>query len=313
MGYDLIIILILAILIDAVLGEPPNRVHPTVWMGGLIDFLRRHAFGNKTLYGIFIFFAITSLFAGIAYILMKHVEGYWMGIILGGVILKLQFSWKGLAEYTRPIARFIENNELENARKRLPFIVGREPANLNEKQVVSATVESIGENSVDGIISPIFYYVLFACLFGTSAGVSAAVFYRAANTLDSMIGYKEIYKETGFFTAKVDDLLNYIPARITALLIIPSAFILKEDWKNAIKVFVRDRKATPSPNSGQAMSAMAGALGTQLEKPGFYRLGDALNELNTMHIYRALRVVNVTTVIFLSLALASVYGVKRWG
>ena len=295
---ELILILISAILIDRILGEPPEKIHPTVWIGKFTDALKKIN-SSSLVYGAFVFIFITCVSAGTAFFVLKFLENFWLKIILGAAILKTSFSWRALEEHALRVVQF----NLENARKALSRIVGRDTSDLDEKQVISATVESVAESSVDGIISPLFYYSLFGAFFGIEAGAAAAMFFRAANTLDSMIGYRK-YTGFGFFSAKTDDVLNFIPARAASLLIIFSAFILRENWKNAIRIFFRDRKKTPGQNSGCPMAAMSGALEVQLEKVGYYKLGDAAQELKAEHVRRALRIVGATTVSFISLAIA---------
>lgn len=299
---ELFFVLILAVLIDRILGEPPEKRHPVVWIGKLIEALRKIN-ATSFFYGVFVFLFITCLSAGAAFFTLIFLENFWLKIILGAAILKVSFSWRALEEHAFEVT---QAKNLEDAREALSRIVGRDTSELSEKQIISATVESVAESSVDGIIAPLFYYALFGAFFGTEAGVSAAIFYRAANTLDSMIGYKK-HAGFGFFPAKLDDVLNFIPARVASLLIIFSAFIISENWRNAVRIFLRDRKKTPSPNSGCPMAAMAGALEVQLEKVGYYRLGDAVQELRAEHVRRALRIVGATTVLFISLAIAFFY------
>ncbi|MFH1774565.1 MAG: cobalamin biosynthesis protein [Methanobacteriota archaeon] len=295
---ELVLILISAVLIDRIFGEPSEKIHPTVWIGKLIDALKKIN-SSSFFYGAFVFLLIATFSAGAVFFALKFLENFWLKVALGAAILKISFSWRALEEHALQVVQF----NLENARKALSKIVGRDTSNLDEKQVISATIESVAESSADGIISPLFYYSLFGAFFGAEAGVSAAIFYRAANTLDSMIGYRK-YAGFGFFSAKTDDVLNFIPARVASLLIVSSAFILRENWRNAIKIFLRDRKKTPSQNSGCPMAAMAGALEVQLEKLSYYKLGDAVQELKAEHVRRALRIVGATTVSFISLAIA---------
>lgn len=296
---ELILVLISAVLIDRIFGELPEKIHPVAWIGKLINALKK-VNSASFFYGAFVFILVTCASAGAAFFALKLAENFWLRIILGTAILKISFSWKALEEHAFEVAHA---GNLESARNALSRIVGRDTSELGEKQIISATVESVAESSTDGIISPLFYYALFGAFFGTVAGVSAAIFYRAANTLDSMIGYRK-YADFGFFSARADDVLNYIPARAASILIIFSAFILRENWRNAIRIFLRDRKKTPSPNSGCPMAATAGALEVQLEKVGYYKLGDAAKELKVEHVKRALRIAAAATVLFISLAIA---------
>ena len=162
----------------------------------------------------------------------------------------------------------------------MPYIVRRDPNSLNERQIISAAVESIAESTTDGITAPFFFYALF--------GVPGAFAYRVINTLDSMVGYKNSeFKNIGWFSAKMDTITNYIPARITAYLMVAAAFIVREDWRESYRILQRDKHKTASPNAGYTISAMAGALNIQLEKQGHYTLGDDYG-ISHEHIPKAL-------------------------
>ena len=296
---EVLYILALAALLDRVLGEPPDSVHSTVWIGHLCEMLRKRM-GNSYVHGFFLFALVTSIPSLAAFFLLLLSKNYYFTILLGGVLLKLQFSWKGLSDYTLPVLKALESG-VDEARERLFFIVGRDVRELGEDGILSATVESIGEGTNDGIIAPLFYYTLLGSLFTIEVGIAAAVFARAASTLDSMVGYKKVgFARIGFVSAKVDDLLNFIPSRITAVLILFSAILLGENFKNALLVFTRDRNKTKSPNAGQPMAAMAGALGVRLEKPGHHTLGDPIHELQKNDVKRAIMLSNLATVLFLS-------------
>ncbi|MEE8168678.1 MAG: cobalamin biosynthesis protein [Candidatus Hydrothermarchaeales archaeon] len=285
-------ILLLALLADWLVGEP-RRFHSTVWMGRLTSLLRPYT-SDRRIYGVLILLAVALPFSFTAYALVAVTN-----VVVAAWILKLQFAWRSLSEHAKEVSKCIQN-DLERARKAVSKMVGRDTGTLDEGHVISAAVESIGDSSVDGIVAPLFYYLVVGSILGPALGVAAAVFYRAVNTLDSELGYKKKgYSNIGFFPAKLDDVLNYIPARITSLLILLSSILLGENWKGSAKIFLRDRKKTLSPNSGHAMSALAGALGVQLEKIGYYRLGDGNAELRREHIGRALRLVNISSVLFL--------------
>ncbi len=291
--YELAAILVLALIIDRAFGEHYFAVNPTVLMGRLIDFLSSRT--KKTLLsGAVIFLTVTLIFSSAAYVALKFLSPL-PKILLGAVILKAAFSWRALEEHALPVVKLIEEKRVEEARREVSKIVGRNTALLDEKHVLSAAVESIGENLTDGIVAPLFYFAVFGLFFGAEIGISAAIFYRAVNTLDSMVGYKKL-GAFGAPSARFDDALNFLPSRISAGLIIASAFLLREDWRNAVKIFLRDRNNTPSPNSGQGMSALAGALCVRLEKPEYYYLGDG--ELREEHAYRAMRIVNLSVLIF---------------
>lgn len=292
------LILAMAILVDLIFGEPPDPAHPTVWMGRLIALLKPKVRGGgrraERIKGILLCLSVSASFVIPSFIILyltRLLLGLWAYIVLAAVVLKTTFSIKGMSYYTLPIARAIEAGNVDEAKRWLPFIVRRDPKGLSQSQVISAAVESIGESTVDGLNSPIFYFALF--------GVPGAVLFRVISTLDSMVGYKDPeHINVGWFSAKLDTIANYIPARLTALLMVLAAAILRMDWKSSLEVLKRDRNRTESVNAGWPMSALAGALNVQLEKPGSYRLGDGRIELSPKHIPQALRVMRVTMLLF---------------
>ncbi|MCS7095801.1 MAG: cobalamin biosynthesis protein [Nitrososphaerota archaeon] len=294
-----LIIIALAFLIDLLFGEPPDPVHPTVWMGKLIASLKPKAKGGnpkaEKFKGLLLCLFVTASFAFPAYVILHLVRqflGLWAYTVFAAVMLKMTFSVRGLSYYTMPIARAIESGRVDEAKRWLPFIVRRNPEALSQSQIISAAVESIAESTVDGITSPLFYFALF--------GVPGAIAFRAINTLDSMVGYKDReHVNIGWFSARIDTFANYVPARLTALLMVLASAILRKNWRASWRVLRRDKSRTESLNAGWPMSAMAGALGVQLEKPGFYRLGEAGTvELSPMHIPQALCVMKTAVLLF---------------
>lgn len=290
-------ILVIALVLDRALGEPPNTFHPTAYLGRGIAFLSRKL-GDRRLHGAALYLAVAPPFAGVVYLLASLAMP--LGFFLSAALLKLQFSWRGLRDHAHPVALFLEKGELDKAREAVAYLVGRDTASLGERHVASAAVESVGESSVDGIIAPMFYYLVFGAAFGAPLGVAAAALYRATNTLDSMVGYKkEGLGNLGLCSARMDDLLNYLPARLGAALLIASSLLIGRDYRNALAVYLRDRGKTPSPNSGHPIAALAGALGVQLEKIGYYKIGDNHEELGARHVRRALGLVNCSVLIFI--------------
>lgn len=291
-------VLALAVLIDMAFGEPPDRFHSTVWIGNLCGSMQKRL-SNSVLHGVFLFILVTLVPAGAALFLMLLFGNHFLSVVLGALILKMQFSWRGLSDYALPVIDALKQ-DIKEARSMLFYIVGRDPHNLDREGILSATVESVAEGTNDSVTAPIFYFVLFGALFGFQVGVAAAVFYRAANTLDSMVGYeKKGLDKIGRTSARADDVLNFVPARITALLMILSSYVLHEDFKNALEIFKRDRGNTKSPNAGQTMAAMAGALGVRLRKRGHHTLGEPLKELKGSDIERAISISDLATVLFL--------------
>lgn len=296
--HEILYVLALAVLIDRAFGEPPDRFHSTVWIGKLCEVMQKRL-PNTIPSGIFLFLLVTLIPSLTTLSLLLLSGEHFLAIFLGAILLKLQFSWKGLSDYTLPVLEALEQ-DIEHAKEKLFFIVGRDTSGLDEEGILSATIESIGEGTNDGITAPLFFYILFATMFSFPIGVTAAVFFRAASTLDSMVGYKkESHERIGLISARADDFLNFIPSRITAIFMLFSAFALMENFKNAFRIFKRDRNKTASPNAGQPMSVMAGALGIKLEKVGHHVLGDSIKELEKSDVRRAIRLSNLTAALFL--------------
>lgn len=278
----LALVLLLAAGIDIFLGEPPAAVHPVVWIGKLINILKDAApQTHRKLYGTAMTLCCVFFAALLGYSVLYIAALPWIprvfALLLEAYFLKATFAINCLLSPAREIYRHLEADRLENVRELLPIYVSRNPSKLNTTQMSSAVVESVSENYVDGILSPIFYYALFG-----EFGLVAAYAFKAVNTLDSMVGYKtEPYRELGYFSAKLDDVLNWIPARVSVIFILAAAFTValvpKKQGKinplNSLKSALKDGMKTPSPNSGYPMAATAGALGVKLEKPDNYILG----------------------------------------
>jgi adenosylcobinamide-phosphate synthase len=294
---DSVLIFILAFLIDIVFGEFPDRYHPTVWIGKIIAYFKPKFKSEnpqtEKLNGVILCLLVIFLVAvpvGLLLFGIRHFTGRIPYIVVSAILLETTFAIKCMRQYTMPIAAAIKNKDVEKARKGLYYIVRRDPNMLNEQQIVSAAVESIAESTTDGITTPFFFFALF--------GVPGAFAFRVINTLDSMVGYKDQeHMNIGWFSAKLDTIANYIPARLTALLIVAAAALLGENWRESWRIMQRDKAKTNSVNAGWTMSAMAGALGVQLEKSGHYTLGDK-GDISPEHISRALRIMELTTVMF---------------
>jgi len=294
---DSLLIFLLAFLIDMAFGEFPDSIHPTVWMGKVIAYFKpkirsespRVEMANGVLLGL----SVILLFAVPAYLIIFLVQRFfgWIPyIVVSAIVLKSTFALKRMRQYTVPIADAIKKGNCNKARQLLPYIVRRDPTGLSERHIISAAVESIAESTTDGVTSPFFYFALF--------GVSGAVAYRVINTMDSMLGYKDQeHRNIGWFSASVDTIANYIPARLTAVLMTVVALFLGENWRESRRILQRDKRNTASLNAGWTLSAMAGALSVQLEKPGFYKLGDG-EGLSPTHIMRAWRIMVLTAVLF---------------
>ncbi|MGI0074817.1 MAG: cobalamin biosynthesis protein, partial [Nitrosotalea sp.] len=217
-----------------------------------------------------------------------------MSIVLIGVLLKTTIAIKGMEKHASKIMDSISKNDLTGARVNLSMIVKRDTKNLDKQHVISATLESISENIVDGITGPLFYFSIF--------GLTGAFVYRVVNTADSMIGYKtEIFQNIGWFAANCDKILNFVPSRLTSLVMVFSCIMLKKDWKHSIHIMKRDGPKTESPNAGYPMATLAGALGIKFEKMEHYVLGDGNSEITERHFRSAISIMKITTILFVLL------------
>ena len=204
---------------------------------------------------------------GSAFIRVAKQLPWPLGLLLEAIALKTTFSWRGLDQAASEVQQALEQDDLPEARRLVSWhLVSRETSQLDESQVAAATIESVAENASDGFIAPLVYYSL--------GGLPAALAYRYANTADAMLGYRDIEREwLGKFPARFDDLLNFIPARLTGLLIVLATKLIGLDSGRSKRIMFRDARTTDSPNAGYPMSAMAGSLGVVLEKSGQYKLG----------------------------------------
>jgi adenosylcobinamide-phosphate synthase len=209
--------------------------------------------------------------------------------VVGAFLLKSTFSVRGLRRAALKVKELLHGGKLGGARVEVKALVSRDTSRLDEPHLVSATVESVAENTSDSVIAPLFFFLLF--------GVPGAIGYRVVNTIDAMIGYHGEYEYLGKFAARLDDGLNFIPARLSGLLLVAAAALLGSG-KRAWQVMLRDHAKTESINAGWPMSAAAGALRTRLEKVGYYRLGDANNPLSPQLIPPALRLMETTVLLW---------------
>lgn len=304
-----IIIAVVAFLIDALIGDPRSKFHPVVLIGNLISFLERFLrkktakpAQNIFFGGILVVIVIgTCYFVGFAIeMLSNSLQNLAAEIFLQALALGFMISPKSLADAGREIFWLLERENLSKAREKVGWIVGRDTKNLNPAEISRATVETVAENTVDGIISPLFYFAV--------GGLPLAVAYRAINTMDSMLGYKnDKYFYFGRVAARVDDVANLIPARLTGILFVFAAFILGLDYKNAFNMMIRDAKKHPSPNGGWAEATVAGALNIQLGGVNYYfgephfraYMGDPNEILKAAHILGAIRLMYTATILFL--------------
>lgn len=277
-------VLLGALAIDAVLGEPPSWCHPVVWIGRMHTALRRLAPSGRApafAWGLLMAAAGPTVFGGLSWLLLSRTHGllHWL---IAAFLLKSAFAVRSLAVAGWNVSRPLRAGELDGARTALRSLVSRDTKVLPAPLVVAAAVESIAENASDSVVAPLFFFAL--------AGVPGALAYRAVNTLDAMIGYRGDLEWLGKAAARLDDVANLIPARVTACLLAVASPLGSGSVPRALAVWWRDRRRTESPNAGHPMAAMAGALGVELQKVGHYRLGEGLPEPETKDIDRAVRI-----------------------
>ncbi len=308
---------VLAILLDLVLGDPsPNyperwyfKLHPTVLMGnftGKIEpYFKSPSPKTEKVLGVLLALTVIATFTIPVYFGLWAIFTYvsiFLYAFIGIILLKLTICIKLETDWAKAAAKAIKANNLDEAKKYSHFS-RRDSRNLNGAQISSAVIESMAENLIDFKLSPMMSFALF--------GVTGAIAFRAINTLDGMVGFKdEKHINSGWFSANLDTVVNYIPTRLTGLLMIVAAAILGLDSKNAWKIACRDHKKTPSRNHGWPMAAMAGALRVQLEKPGQYILGDSLESLTGDTILGALRIRDVTIVLWTILCVGVIVVVR---
>ncbi|HET7146869.1 MAG TPA: cobalamin biosynthesis protein [Candidatus Nitrosopolaris sp.] len=302
-GYGYLLIgLIGGVLIDIRFGDPPNKYHPVSWLGVLIGFFiptikvdRNGHNGDKEKLGgmIFAIVLIALLGVGTQFLVSMslHLFGLVAAAILAALVLKIALAIKGMERHAIEIMNALERADIKKAQHNLSLIVRRQTKQLSRQDILSATIECIGESTVDGIVAPLFFYSIL--------GPAGALAYRITNTLDSMVGYKDdYYKNIGWMSAKLDTIANYVPARITSLLMVIASRLLGADWKNSIQILRRDHSKTRSPNAGYPMATLAGALRIKLEKVGHYSLGENREPLSIAKCKMAISIMKLTTILF---------------
>ncbi|MFN8522023.1 MAG: adenosylcobinamide-phosphate synthase CbiB [Chloroflexota bacterium] len=300
-------VLLAALTADALLGEPASAVHPVALLGKLVERVMRLepddpgarlAFGGVLTVGsVFVAGGAGLLVDAVARRLPRPI-----GIALRAAMLKSAFSARALWDSGSAVESALERGELDRARYELRSLVSRDASELDPPLVVSAAVESVAENTVDSIVAPLL------CFAG--AGLPGALAYRAVNTLDAMIGYRGRYEHTGRVAARLDDALNWVPARVTAALLLVGGALSGGDVASGLDVMRRDGGSTASPNAGRPMATMAGLLGVRLEKPGHYVLGKPLPRPDLVAIDHAIQISRAATAIAAG-ALACLSGLRR--
>ncbi len=305
--------LLLGFAIDLVLGDPHGFPHPVVLMGKLISLLERglrrllpKTPAGERLAGGILWAATAGLSFLVPFFLLFFVYRWnvWLGLGLESVMCWQILATRSLRDESMKVYFALRNGTLAEARQAVSMIVGRDTERLDEKGVARAAVETVAENASDGVVAPLFYLLL--------GGAPLGFFYKAVNTMDSMLGYTDPpYTHIGLVPAKMDDLFNYLPARLTALLMLPAGAVLGMNVKNGWTIFRRDRFNHASPNSAQTESVCAGLLGLRLAGDAWYHgvlhkkpfIGDPLREVTPEDIPAACRLLFATA--FLALAVGA--------
>ena len=306
--------LILGFFLDLFIGDPHGFPHPVVLIGKLIDVTEKgmRKIFPKTVRGenfagaaIWLIVVIVSTALPTLLLWLAYGVSRWLGLALETIMCAQILATKSLRQESMKVYQALQTGDLEKARHAVSMIVGRDTQRLDEAGVARAAVETVAENTSDGIVAP----MLFLAIGGAPLGF----FYKAVNTMDSMLGYVEMpYKNVGLVPAKMDDLFNFLPARISALLMLAAGALLGMDGKNGWKIFKRDRYNHASPNSAQTESVCAGLLGLRLAGDAWYHgvlhkkkyIGDPLREIEPEDIPKACRLLYATA--FLGLVVFSV-------
>ena len=306
----LVIKIWIAYILDLIFGDPQNIIHPVQIIGKIISLgekiLLKEKSGSRYKFfaGIILNIFVVSITYGLTCLIYKSSKISGVFTLIEIYLMYTVFSVNSLAREGNRVYNILKEGNIEKARKDLSYLVSRDTETMDEKMIIRSTMETISENTVDGIVAPMFYIFL--------GGLPLAMTYKAINTLDSMVGYKnEKYMDFGKFSAKIDDIANFIPARITGFLIVAASMILRYNYKNSLKIFIRDRKNHSSPNSAHAEASVAGALGVQFggrvsyfgkeaDKP---TIGDKIKDFELEDIKKNIKIMYITS--FLSLAIFS--------
>lgn len=306
--------LTIGFILDLIIGDPQNPLHPVRIIGAFgnkIEGITRRVFKNNLkVAGLFTWIIVVGVTFLVNFLIVMGLFKInpILGVLGQGILLYFCISSKGLKVEGLKVIKILESGDIEGARKQLSYIVGRDTASLDEKAIIRAVIETVAENMSDGIIAPLF--------FASIGGAPLAMAYKAVNTCDSMFGYKnDKYISFGFVSAKMDDLFNFIPARLTGYFVVMASFILGLDYKNSYKIYKRDRYNHTSPNSAHPEAAVAGAIGVRLGGANYYfgklvekpTIGDKVKEIEIADLYKTNKILLTVSVLGFVLGMIIIY------
>lgn len=320
MEYSLVVVVALAYLVDLLVGDPRWIPHPVVMIGKCISALEKLVRrGNQSdrmmkakgcLFPLLIVGGVYAVTSGLLW--LAFLVSPWLGYLLEVWLISTTIATRGLAEAGYGVYKALKQGDLPLARQKLSWIVGRDTMHLEESEISRGGIETVAENIVDAVTSPLFYALI--------GGAPLAMAYRAVNTLDSMVGYKnDKYLHLGWASARLDDVANFLPARLTVPCLVLAALLLGYDAKRAWQITRRDARVHPSPNSGFSEAAAAGALGIRLGGLNYYQgvesfrqyMGDVREEIGAKHIVQTIRLLFASTLLYLVGGLALLWWIQR--
>ena len=303
---DAVLIVVIALLIDRFIGEVPNSIHPLRWMGNLLGAIDRRIKNRGTrmtsVLGFLSYLLVFTLFSGIGLFLttlcryyvsdlVSPEVGEVLWIVVTAFIFKISFAIFSFRKHCDPIRKDLDDGRVEDAAAKVQMIVSRNTKGMDAEHIASSCCETVSENLVDSVYSPVLYFGLF--------GIPGAVMFRCANLMDAMWGYlNEKYGRLGFFPAKFDDVLGFITSRVSPYFVALAGMIMHMDWRAAVPAAKAEHTKTPSPNSGWSMTAVAAVLGISMEKKGVYVMGTGPMP-TTEDVRRCCRLVELSSVLFL--------------
>ena len=303
----IVLALLLSLAIDIIFGELPTTIHPVVIAGSIIDFFKKLFINIKSrISGLLVVIGVLFVSSVILYIIYLICSlNLILMFIIFTILLSSTFSVNMLLQTAVDVKNALDES-IDKARQLVSYLVSRDTDELTESFIVSATIESLTENITDSYVAPVFYYFIFGAIIlycpidnNLFYLLLIPMFYRIFNTLDAMLGYqtKEL-NNIGYVPAKIDDILNYIPSRISGIFVVISAYLLNLDGRNAYRIMMRDARNSPSPNSGYTMAPAAGALNIQLIKKDTYILGDNNKDITADDISKAVNLSKLTIILF---------------